>query len=79
MQGFMHAVDWFPTLLDIANIDSSSSSSSIGDIDGVSLKSSLLEGEASIRDGFIYGCYTNVSTPYLQFDVNASCGIRQGQ
>ncbi|XP_046553551.1 arylsulfatase I-like [Haliotis rubra] len=50
--GMFHAVDWYPTLLDIAGGDSSQL-----DIDGVSQVDMILNGGSSVRNEFVYNIY----------------------
>ncbi|XP_046553561.1 arylsulfatase I-like [Haliotis rubra] len=50
--GMFHAVDWYPTLLDIAGGDSSQL-----DIDGMSQVDMILNGGSSVRNEFVYNIY----------------------
>ncbi|XP_048247762.1 arylsulfatase I-like [Haliotis rufescens] len=50
--GLFHAVDWYPTLLDIAGGDSSQL-----DIDGLSQVDMILNGDRSVRNQFVYNIY----------------------
>ncbi|XP_067656663.1 arylsulfatase B-like isoform X1 [Haliotis asinina] len=63
----MHAVDWYPTLIQIAGGDLSK----IIDRDGVGQEDMLLNGGPSKRDGFVYNFYSG------ERDRNASA-IRYG-
>ncbi|XP_048248777.1 arylsulfatase I-like [Haliotis rufescens] len=50
--GLFHAVDWYPTLMDIAGGDSSQL-----DIDGLSQVDMILNGGGSVRKEFVYNIY----------------------
>jgi arylsulfatase A-like enzyme len=78
--GLMHVSDWFPTILDFANIPTYNPKPGFL-LDGVSQAASIQSGNSgvSLRNTMIYNMYNNIKyTPYKYWDLqkNSSVAVR---
>jgi arylsulfatase A-like enzyme len=66
----MHVVDWFPTILSLANISYTDDS-----MNGVSQATSLLTGTSSNRSTILYDCFANITGATYNLS-STTCGVR---
>ena len=74
--GLFHVTDWFPTILDLADI---SDYKATYDLDGFSQFQALTSGDASPREYVLYNFYSNIAGKQLDFFNNAGGAIRNSQ
>jgi arylsulfatase A-like enzyme len=72
----MHAVDWYPTFLELVNI-----SDTCKNCDGISQKNALLHGTHSARSNMLYDCFVHTGDASMVRSIytNAACGVRDSQ
>jgi arylsulfatase A-like enzyme len=75
--GLMHVSDWFPTILDMADIQYTPDANH--SLDGVSQYSAIFEGEAPPRDHILYNMYFNIDRKNFTWDEDVVFGIRKGE